>query len=123
VPPYQIDTVAPFQSLKSISCITGNVTCWMVGRNEYVMRSEVPLTNTSWNALSFGAKKFDFTLSSKYLRPGVIDTVILQAIDRASPLRGFEKRLGINIGAGVDSTINTGMTRCGYGGATPACRP
>jgi len=118
-----VDTLPYREKLKGVHCATGNTTCWVVGGRELVMRNLFAPTDSNWNLMSLGAKRFDHTMYSKYLRPGVTDSVIIQAIDRLSPLRGYEKRLGINVGAGQDTTINAGMTRCGYGGLTPACRP
>jgi hypothetical protein len=46
----------------------------------------------------------------------------MQAMDRDSPLRGYEKQVILNIPAGKDTTLNNvGLTRCGYSG--PACTP
>lgn len=117
-----VDTLPYREKLKGVHCATGNATCWVVGGRELVMRNLFAPTDSNWNLMSLGAKQFDHTMYSKYLRPGVTDSVIIQAIDRLSPLRGYEKRLGINVGAGQDTTINAGMTPCGYD-ATPACRP
>lgn len=118
-----VDTLPFRENLKGVHCATGNATCWVVGNRELVMRNLFAPSDSNWNLMSLGAKRFDYTMFSKYLRPGTMDSVVIQAIDRPSPLRGYEKRLGISIGAGQDTTINAGMTRCGYGGATPACRP
>lgn len=108
------------ESLRSVQCegITNN--CWSIGSNEVVIRS----TNvTSWVQKSSGAKLFEQKLAYKYLRPGISNTVLLQAIDRQSPLRGYQVSASVTVGAGQDSTITYGLTRCGYGGATPACTP
>jgi hypothetical protein len=90
----------------------------VTGGNEIV----VGTTNgTTWMHQSKGAKLFDQLLTYKYLRPSVSNTILIQAIDRPSPLRGYQTSFSITVGAGQDSTVSYGLTRCGYGGATPPC--
>jgi len=66
-----------------------------------------------------GSRLFDEMLAWKYLRPGQSHTVVLQAIDRISPLRGYQSTMTITVGAGQDTTITTALTPCGRGG--PVC--
>jgi photosystem II stability/assembly factor-like uncharacterized protein len=68
-----------------------------------------------------GARTFDETLTYKYLRPGQAHSILMEAIDRNAPLRGYQSSMTLTIGAGVDSTMLSPLTRCGYGG--PACAP
>lgn len=71
-----------------------------------------------------GAKTFDEVLTYKYLKPNQANTVLLEAIDDLSlPLRGFQATRSVTVGAGVDSTMSSPMTRCGYGTPIPACVP
>jgi hypothetical protein len=118
-----VDSFYARETLRGVHCVaTVNTDCWMVGARESILRNTAP-NSFPWTLMSMGAKRFDFTLFSKYLRPGITDTVIIQAIDRTTPTwRGYQKILGISVGAGQDSTIDVGLTRCGYGGATPPCR-
>jgi photosystem II stability/assembly factor-like uncharacterized protein len=108
------------ETLRGIQCSGASVACWTVGTNETVLKSA---NGTSWAAQGGGVREFDELLAYKYLKPGVSATVVLQAIDQVSPVRGYQATLSLNVGAGVDSTVNTGLTRCGYGGSTPACAP
>jgi photosystem II stability/assembly factor-like uncharacterized protein len=108
------------ETLRGIQCSGGSVACWTVGTNEAVLKST---NGTSWTVQGGGVRDFDELLAYKYLKPGVSATVVLQAIDQVSPLRGYQATLSLNMGAGVDSTLQTGLTRCGYGGSTPACAP
>lgn len=81
---------------------------------------------SAWNSRLVGvpgARTFDQTLTYKYLRPHQSSTILMQAMDRDSPLRGYQTSITLVIGAGRDSTIVSPMTRCGYGGSTPACTP
>jgi photosystem II stability/assembly factor-like uncharacterized protein len=68
-----------------------------------------------------GAKTFDQLLTYKYLKPNQSHTILFQAIDQASPLRGYQGSRTVIIGAGKDSTIVQPITKCGYGSPTPAC--
>lgn len=69
-----------------------------------------------------GAKLFDKLLAWKYLKPGRTHAVLLQAADRASPMRGYEASLDLTIGAGRDSTLLAPMKRCGLVDSLP-CTP
>jgi photosystem II stability/assembly factor-like uncharacterized protein len=110
------------QPLRAIQCqgITNN--CWTTGGNETVVRS-TDGTGTTWVVKSTGPKLFDLNLVTKYLKPGVSNTVNLQAIDRSSPLRGYQANYTFTLSPGQDSTITTTLGKCGYGGATPTCTP
>jgi photosystem II stability/assembly factor-like uncharacterized protein len=71
-----------------------------------------------------GTKLFDEVLTYKYLKPGQANTVLMEAIDDLSlPLRGFQATRTVTVGAGVDSTLSSPLTRCGYGLPTPDCVP
>jgi photosystem II stability/assembly factor-like uncharacterized protein len=81
----------------------------------------------SWNGNFVGVpgtKLFDEVLTYKYLKPGQPNTVLMEAIDDMTlPLRGFQATRTVTVGAGVDSTLSSPLTRCGYGLPTPACVP
>jgi len=79
---------------------------------------------TAWTSTFvgvLGARTFDEILTYKYLRPGQPHVILMEAMDRTSPLRGYQSTLALTIGAGIDSTLLSPMTRCGYGG--PTCTP
>lgn len=79
---------------------------------------------SSWTALfaggTPGARTFDQMLAYKYLRPGQSHTITLEAIDRVSPLRGYQTSFALTAGAGQDTTIHRPLTACG--GSNPACQ-
>lgn len=81
---------------------------------------------SDWNANlaagASGAKIFDRMLAYKYFKPGQQHTVQLQAIDRDSPLRGYQSTIQLMIGAGVDSTVVSPLTPCGRVDSLP-CNP
>lgn len=108
------------ETLRGFQCSGGAVACWAVGANETIVKS---VNGTNWTTQGAGVRTFDELLAYKYLKPGVSTTVVLQAIDQVSPLRGYQATLSLNMGAGVDSTLRAGLARCGYGGSTPACAP
>jgi len=110
------------QSLRSVACQPSTDYCWATGTDETVVRTPNTPTST-WTFQTSGAKLFDELLTFKYLKPGVSNTILIQAVDRASPLRGYQTSFSLTVGAGKDSTINYGLTRCGYGGLTPSCTP
>jgi photosystem II stability/assembly factor-like uncharacterized protein len=108
-------------TLKSVSFRNTN-TGFVVGGTQSLLTT----TNggTTWGS-SFvgvsGAATFDQTLTFKYLRPGQAHSILMEAIDRESPLRGYQSSFSLTVGAGLDSTLVSPMTRCGYGG--PNCTP
>ncbi len=108
------------ESLRSVQCQASTDYCWATGANEVVVRTPNTPT-TTWSVKTSGAKLFDELLTYKYLKPGASNTILIQAIDRDSPLRGYQTSFTLTVGAGQDSTINYGLTRCGYGGAV--CTP
>jgi photosystem II stability/assembly factor-like uncharacterized protein len=114
-------------AIRGIHC-AGSVAlqdwCWFTGENEMVLRANgINVQAKDLYMQTAGSKIFDVRLSSKYLKPGVANTVLIQAIDRDKdlPLRGYEKTLTVTVGAGQDSTLNTQLLPCGYGGG--ACTP
>jgi photosystem II stability/assembly factor-like uncharacterized protein len=107
------------ESLRSLRCRNTANICWVVGTNA-TLANTTNATVSPWTFQTSGTKLFDKLLTYKYLKPGVPTTVTLQAIDTISPsLRGYQATQVITTGAGVDSTINMPMTRCGS--PTPAC--
>jgi hypothetical protein len=107
------------QAFRGVNCAGGSADCWTVGDDETVLRTT---NGTDWYQQTSGAKIFDKLLTYKRMRAGTADTVLMQAMDRDSPLRGYEKQVILNIPAGKDTTLNNvGLTRCGYSG--PACTP
>jgi photosystem II stability/assembly factor-like uncharacterized protein len=106
------------ETLWGLQCYDETNNCWAVGGGEMVLRTRTASVS-GWTQKSGGAKTFNELLAYKYLKPGQANTVLIQAIDRASPLRGYQSSLTLTLGAGQDSTLTTGLSRCGYGG--PAC--
>lgn len=97
-------------------------TGFMIGGTQSLLKTVNG--GTSWSGSSVGVsgeRTFDQTLTWKYLRPGQSHSIVMEAIDRASPLRGYQSSLTLTPGAGQDSTILSPLTRCGYGG--PTCVP
>jgi photosystem II stability/assembly factor-like uncharacterized protein len=110
------------ETLSGLQCQGLTNNCWAVGGNGIVLRTTTAAVG-GWTHKSSGTKSFDKWLAYKYLKPGVTNTVLMEAIDRESPLRGYQASISLTLGAGQDSTLNSAMTRCGYGGLTPACSP
>lgn len=108
------------EKLSGVVCFSTVDVCWAVGGNETVQRT---LNGTTWAERNSGAKLFEKMLFYKYLRSGVSNSVRIQAIDRESPLRGYQSSFNLVVGAGVDSTIHAPLTRCGTGYPVPACTP
>lgn len=116
------------------SSVSSTTLRWVHFRNDnagFVIGGTQTLLSTAnggsdWNANlaagASGAKIFDQMLAYKYLKPGQPHTVILQAIDRDSPLRGYQKQINLTVGAGVDSTITEKLARCGHVDSLP-CIP
>jgi len=107
------------ETLWGLQCLGVTNNCWAVGGDETVLRTTTAAVNGWTTKSSGGVRIFDKLLTFKYLKPGQANTVVIQAIDRESPLRGYQSTVNLTLGAGIDSTITAGMTRCGYGG--PAC--
>lgn len=72
---------------------------------------------TSWEALFAGglpgARIFNEVLSYKYLKPGQSHKILVEAIDRASPLRGYQAEFLVTVGAGKDTTVTRSLAPCG----------
>jgi hypothetical protein len=89
------------------------------------MGAVVTSTNgTAWTLAWNGAKSFDEKLTYKYLTPNVSHTLVMQAIDvESGTLRGYQATKTLFLAPGKDTTVTpaSSMTKCGYGGVTPAC--
>lgn len=97
---------------------------FVIGGTESIL--ETTNGGATWSGLFVGVpgeRQFDRLLTYKRLRPGVPQQVILDAMERFNPpLRGFQAVLDLTVGAGVDSTINVRMSRCGHVDSLP-CVP
>ena len=60
-----------------------------------------------------GARIFNEVLSYKYLKPGQSHKILVEAIDRASPLRGYQAEFLVTVGAGKDTTVTRSLAPCG----------
>ncbi|MCD6024274.1 MAG: hypothetical protein K0Q91_1190 [Fibrobacteria bacterium] len=98
---------------------------FILGGTESIL--ETSNGGSNWGGLFVGVpgeRTFDRLLSTKYLKSGQTQQVIIEAMDRFSlPLRGYQSTVTLNAGAGQDSTIVSPMSRCGYGPPTPDCAP
>lgn len=98
---------------------------FILGGTESIL--ETSNGGADWGGLFVGVpgdRVFDRTLTTKYLKPNQPQEVIIEAMDRFSiPLRGYQSKVTLNVGAGQDSTIVSPMARCGYGEPTPDCAP
>jgi photosystem II stability/assembly factor-like uncharacterized protein len=86
----------------------------------------VSATGTAWTLQLIGAKLFDLHLTYKYFKPNVTHTLLMEAIDTLSgTLRGYQASKTVLLSPGKDSTVapDVGLSKCGYGGVTPACTP
>lgn len=83
-------------------------------------------SNTAFAFQPFGTKSFDVLLAYKYFTPNVSHTLLMDAVDTLSgALRGYQASKTVLLSPGKDTTIspNSSLSKCGYGGATPACTP
>lgn len=97
---------------------------FIIGGTESILETENGGTN--WGGLFVGVpgdRTFDRLLTYKYLKPNQSQEIILDAMDRFSlPLRGYQSVVNLTVGAGVDSTIVSPMSRCGHVDSIP-CTP
>lgn len=81
--------------------------------------------NSSFTRILIGTKSFDMLLAYKYFTPNVTHSLLLEAIDTlAGPLRGYQALKSVTLAPGKDTTVtpNSSLSKCGYGGVTPACQ-
>jgi photosystem II stability/assembly factor-like uncharacterized protein len=108
------------ESLRGVNCFPQQDTCLFVGTNETVVKTDDG-ASTQYVHKSSGARRFDKELTYKALPTRKPTIISLQAIDRNSPLRGFEFVDTLTFTPGQDTTINVRLTQCG--GTRPACTP
>lgn len=108
------------ESLRAVNCFPQQDTCLFVGTNESVIKTDDGASSV-YVFKSSGARRFDKELVYKALPTRKPTIVTLQAIDRNSPLRGFEWVDTLTFGAGQDTTIHVRLRQCG--GTKPACTP
>jgi photosystem II stability/assembly factor-like uncharacterized protein len=119
-PVWAVQSTKTTESLRAVNCFPQQDTCLFAGTNETVVKTEDG-ASAVYVHKSAGARRFDKELVYKALPTRKPTIVILQAIDRNSPLRGFEFVDTLTFGAGQDTTINVRLKQCG--GTKPACTP
>ena len=100
---------------------TSATAAYAVGDIENVIATT---DGSTWSLKTSGTKVFDTLLTYKYLTPNVSHTLLIDAMIQFGSLKGYQKSVTLNIRPGKDTTVtpNSALTKCGYGGATPACQ-
>lgn len=95
--------------------------CRVVSNNSLQIQNNVKEVRLTVNGViqdftTLNSKTFDVLLTYKYIKTNTSYNILLQAFDKNSDDRGYEKQFNLNVSSGVDTLMNISLTKCGYNG-------